>query len=121
MYIRSFKPSGAGAVRGGWLLESFAHLAVFAATLLLAGYVVLSFTRAALSGDIAGFVHAQYGAVIATVAGLALLRWFARPRSGVDFDERNAVDVEMMGLYWHFVDIVWIVIFTAVYLLEYIS
>ncbi|MGA2693112.1 MAG: cytochrome oxidase subunit III, partial [Opitutaceae bacterium] len=29
-------------------------------------------------------------------------------------------DVEMMGLYWHFVDIVWIVIFTAVYLLEYI-
>jgi cytochrome o ubiquinol oxidase subunit 3 len=25
-----------------------------------------------------------------------------------------------MGLYWHFVDIVWIVIFTAVYLLEYL-
>ncbi|MFZ9683231.1 MAG: hypothetical protein ACO3DQ_08520 [Cephaloticoccus sp.] len=25
-----------------------------------------------------------------------------------------------MGLYWHFVDIVWIVIFTAVYLLEYV-
>ena len=30
------------------------------------------------------------------------------------------MDVEGMGLYWHFVDIVWIVIFTAVYLLEYI-
>ncbi len=28
--------------------------------------------------------------------------------------------VEIGGLYWHFVDIVWIVIFTAVYLLEYI-
>lgn len=37
-----------------------------------------------------------------------------------DFGEKNAVDVEGMGLYWHFVDIVWIVIFTAVYLLEYI-
>jgi heme/copper-type cytochrome/quinol oxidase subunit 3 len=36
------------------------------------------------------------------------------------FDQRHAVDVEMMGLYWHFVDIVWIVIFTAVYLLEYV-
>ncbi len=36
------------------------------------------------------------------------------------FDEHRAVDVEMMGLYWHFVDIVWIVIFTAVYLLEYV-
>jgi cytochrome o ubiquinol oxidase subunit 3 len=34
--------------------------------------------------------------------------------------EKDAIDVEMMGLYWHFVDIVWIVIFTAVYLLEYI-
>ena len=31
-----------------------------------------------------------------------------------------AIDVESMGLYWHFVDIVWIVIFTAVYLLEYL-
>lgn len=27
--------------------------------------------------------------------------------------------VEVAGLYWHFVDIVWIVIFTIVYLLEY--
>jgi cytochrome o ubiquinol oxidase subunit 3 len=34
--------------------------------------------------------------------------------------EKDAIDVESMGLYWHFVDIVWIVIFTVVYLLEYI-
>ncbi|HBR94849.1 MAG TPA: cytochrome oxidase subunit III [Opitutae bacterium] len=32
----------------------------------------------------------------------------------------SAVDVEIAGLYWHFVDIVWIVIFTAVYLIEFI-
>jgi cytochrome o ubiquinol oxidase subunit 3 len=37
-----------------------------------------------------------------------------------DFSGKDADDVEMMGLYWHFVDIVWIVIFTAVYLLEYV-
>jgi cytochrome o ubiquinol oxidase subunit 3 len=43
-----------------------------------------------------------------------------RQKGAVEFDERHAVDVEMMGLYWHFVDIVWIVIFTAVYLLEYV-
>jgi heme/copper-type cytochrome/quinol oxidase subunit 3 len=30
---------------------------------------------------------------------------------------RNALDVEIAGLYWHFVDIVWIVIFTLVYLI----
>lgn len=34
--------------------------------------------------------------------------------------ENHAMDVEVAGLYWHFVDIVWIVIFTAVYLIEYI-
>ncbi|MGZ0655117.1 cytochrome c oxidase subunit 3 [Coraliomargarita sp. W4R53] len=32
----------------------------------------------------------------------------------------SAVDVEIAGLYWHFVDVVWIVIFTAVYLIEFI-
>jgi heme/copper-type cytochrome/quinol oxidase subunit 3 len=32
----------------------------------------------------------------------------------------RALDVEIAGLYWHFVDIVWIAIFTIVYLLEYV-
>jgi heme/copper-type cytochrome/quinol oxidase subunit 3 len=31
-------------------------------------------------------------------------------------DARDSVKVEIAGLYWHFVDIVWIVIFTLVYL-----
>jgi heme/copper-type cytochrome/quinol oxidase subunit 3 len=31
----------------------------------------------------------------------------------------NAERVEVAGLYWHFVDIVWIVIFTLVYLIPY--
>ncbi len=31
--------------------------------------------------------------------------------------QRNAMTVEIVGLYWHFVDIVWIVIFTVVYLI----
>jgi len=30
-------------------------------------------------------------------------------------------DVEVAGLYWHFVDIVWIVLFTVVYLLEFVQ
>jgi cytochrome c oxidase subunit 3/cytochrome o ubiquinol oxidase subunit 3 len=30
----------------------------------------------------------------------------------------RGMDVELVGLYWHFVDIVWIVIFTVVYLLQ---
>ncbi len=30
----------------------------------------------------------------------------------------KALNVELAGLYWHFVDVVWIVIFTVVYLLQ---
>ncbi|MCH7493280.1 cytochrome c oxidase subunit 3 [bacterium] len=33
--------------------------------------------------------------------------------------KKRAIDVEVAGLYWHFVDVVWIVIFSVVYLMEY--
>jgi heme/copper-type cytochrome/quinol oxidase subunit 3 len=33
---------------------------------------------------------------------------------------RDALNLEIAGLYWHFVDIVWIVIFTVVYLVEFV-
>ena len=45
--------------------------------------------------------------------GFVLARAF---RGGVTPDNRLAV--ELVGLYWHFVDIVWIIIFTVVYLLR---
>ena len=32
--------------------------------------------------------------------------------------QNRSLSVELCGLYWHFVDVVWIVIFTLVYLLE---
>ncbi len=38
-------------------------------------------------------------------------------RGGVRQDQ--SLNVEIAGLYWHFVDIVWIVIFTLVYLIPY--
>lgn len=44
-----------------------------------------------------------------------LVTSYVRPMSA-----RDALGVEIAGLYWHFVDIVWIVIFTAVYLVEFI-
>ena len=30
----------------------------------------------------------------------------------------KSLQVEIAGLYWHFVDVIWIVIFTLVYLME---
>ena len=31
--------------------------------------------------------------------------------------QRDAEKIEIAGLYWHFVDVVWIVIFTVIYLI----
>lgn len=33
------------------------------------------------------------------------------------FDAERAIGIEVFGLYWHFVDIVWIVLFTVIYLI----
>ncbi len=33
-------------------------------------------------------------------------------------NEKRSLDLEIAGLFWHFVDIVWIVLFTVVYLVE---
>jgi len=44
-----------------------------------------------------------------------LITSYLRPTTAKD-----AVYLEIAGLYWHFVDIVWIVIFTVVYLVEFV-
>jgi cytochrome c oxidase subunit III len=33
------------------------------------------------------------------------------------YDSRNFIVIELAGLYWHFVDLVWIILFTIVYLI----
>ena len=58
-----------------------------------------------------GFHGAHVTLGIVWLLGLA---WIARKgRLG----PKTALDVELAGLYWHFVDIVWIVIFTLIYLI----
>ena len=57
-----------------------------------------------------------HGAHVA-VGVLWLLTLFVRSLQG-KLGPDKAVNVEITGLYWHFVDVVWIVIFTVVYLLS---
>jgi heme/copper-type cytochrome/quinol oxidase subunit 3 len=52
-----------------------------------------------------------------TVGVLWLLTLWVRALQG-NLTAANAVTVEITGLYWHFVDVVWIVIFTVVYLIQ---
>ena len=39
-----------------------------------------------------------------------------RPKQG-KLTPKNTETVEIVGLYWHFVDVVWILIFTVIYLI----
>ena len=48
---------------------------------------------------------------------MLLASMFVLSLSGRLYEDRG-LNVELVGLYWHFVDIVWIVIFTVVYLLQ---
>jgi cytochrome c oxidase subunit III len=47
-----------------------------------------------------------------------LVLWFDMYRGHMG--PQHALRLEIAGLYWHFVDIVWIIIFTLVYLLEFV-
>ncbi len=62
------------------------------------------------------YVLTGFHGVHVTVGILMLLILVVMSWRGSLSDE-PAFPVEMVGLYWHFVDIVWIVIFTVVYLI----
>jgi heme/copper-type cytochrome/quinol oxidase subunit 3 len=62
------------------------------------------------------FVLTGFHGAHVTVGILMLLSLFGMSVQGRLPTERSEV-VELIGLYWHFVDVVWIVIFTVVYLI----
>jgi heme/copper-type cytochrome/quinol oxidase subunit 3 len=49
--------------------------------------------------------------------GLLLILWLLPQAFRGRFGPHNYMRLEVFGLYWHFVDIVWIMLFTIVYLL----
>ncbi|MFZ5817767.1 MAG: cytochrome c oxidase subunit 3 [Bacillota bacterium] len=60
-----------------------------------------------------------HGAHVAVgVIWLLSLLFYGR-KGGLGADKAD--DVEIAGLYWHFVDIVWIVLFTVIYLIEFVE
>ncbi|MGH2724072.1 MAG: cytochrome c oxidase subunit 3 [Actinomycetota bacterium] len=63
------------------------------------------------------FVLTGFHGAHVTVGVLMLLTLFGQSLAG-RLPPSRAERVELVGLYWHFVDIVWIVIFTVVYLIQ---
>jgi len=49
--------------------------------------------------------------------GLGLLTWLLIKNQRISFGEEYYSPVEIVGLYWHFVDIVWIFLFPLLYLI----
>ena len=71
-----------------------------------------------IGGNIFGttfFVLTGFHGTHVTVGVIWLLSIVAASYQG-RIKQQNSLDVEIAGLYWHFVDIVWIAIFTLVYL-----
>jgi heme/copper-type cytochrome/quinol oxidase subunit 3 len=59
-----------------------------------------------------------HGTHVAIGVVLLFSMFLASYKPGMVTKEKS-LNVEIVGLYWHFVDIVWIIIFTLVYLLPY--
>jgi cytochrome o ubiquinol oxidase subunit 3 len=124
MYVRSFKPA-AGSMQRTWFSHQMLHAAALVAALLLLLKVTLGLVHAlqvepTIAAAMGHFLGGEWLALVGMLVACGGCVWFALPRGPVDFNVTHAIDVESMGLYWHFVDIVWIVIFTVVYLLEYL-
>lgn len=63
------------------------------------------------------FVLTGFHGAHVSVGVLILLSLYVMAARG-RITHENSLNVELAGLYWHFVDVVWIVIFTLVYLVQ---
>ncbi len=63
------------------------------------------------------FVLTGFHGAHVTVGVLILLSLFTMTLQG-KITQQDSLHIELAGLYWHFVDIVWIVIFTLIYLIQ---
>jgi len=121
MYVRSFKPA-----HGSFTAREFGLMLIHVVAISAAAGIAFIFLIPGLleivdgGATFAAFLSQHTKPLIGEVIAAAILVWFALTSAPVDFGEKNAIDIEAIGLYWHFVDIVWIIIFTAVYLLEYL-
>lgn len=63
------------------------------------------------------FVLTGFHGAHVTVGILILMSLFVYSLRG-GIQQKDSLNIELAGLYWHFVDIVWIVIFTLIYLVQ---
>lgn len=64
------------------------------------------------------FVLTGFHGAHVTVGVIWLITLWILTARGKLFGDGDALKVEVAGLYWHFVDVVWIAIFTLIYLIQ---
>lgn len=101
----------------GYLLASIVFGTAF---LALQGKVWIDLWRAGLKPATGAFASVFYGLTILhalhVLAGLVvLLVVLVRALRGT-YTEHNVVRVRVAGMFWHFVDVVWLLMFVAIYL-----
>jgi len=52
------------------------------------------------------------------IVGMVLLAWLLWRSLRGDFGTRNYTAVDLSGLYWHLVDLIWIFLFPLLYLIS---
>lgn len=104
-----------------WLFATAALGSVF-----LAGQVfeftefVVHYGMTLTSNPVSGafFILTGFHGLHVAIGVIMLLSLFGISRFKGSLSEHHGMNLEMVGLYWHFVDIIWIVIFTVVYLID---
>lgn len=108
-------------------LRSWALASMALAFILGIGFVVIQLNEWSIKSY--GMASNLYGSLYFTITGfhllhvivglvilLTLLLWIALGY----FDNRRYAAVTIGGLYWHFVDVVWLFVFTSLYLTPYL-
>jgi heme/copper-type cytochrome/quinol oxidase subunit 3 len=104
-----------------WLFATAALGSVFLGGQVFEFYEFISIYDMTLSTNPAAsafyLLTGFHGTHVAIGIIMLLSLWGISRRQG-GLSEQHGLNLELVGLYWHFVDIIWIVIFTVVYLLS---
>ena len=81
---------------------------------VMPGYTDSGFTLPGVQGrSFGGLIGTGLGAVAGGIIGLSYMTYKAWLGG---YTPKNAVSIEYFGLYWHFVDLIWVLVFPFFYL-----
>ena len=89
---------------------------VFSVIIAMAG-TMMTHTLDVIPGVATPIAYSVFGiGLLGTIGTLYMLK--TSDNQNIESIQKEEGNLELAGLYWHFVDIVWIVIFTVVYLIS---